>query len=156
MPGHSNNLSHDLNTELKVRYSSHDLNSKLKVHHSSHQSSNLWTTYDLNSKLSVHFSNYGLNNEPFKEKTILNHSNTELVCYSDPHCTFINWAFKNITNSTAPSVETHHRSVGPDAGRNSGGKRIIKNITNSNELEIWCCWKRSWIPWVATLPLSWG
>ena len=24
----------------------------------------------------------------------------------------------------APSVEAHHRSVGPDAGRNSGGRQI--------------------------------
>ena len=27
----------------------------------------------------------------------------------------------------APSVEAHHRSVGPDAGRNSGGRLITKN-----------------------------
>ena len=29
----------------------------------------------------------------------------------------------------APSVEAHHRSVGPDARRNSGGKGIIKKST---------------------------
>ena len=29
------------------------------------------------------------NNGPFKEQTVLDHSNTKLVCYSDPHCTTI-------------------------------------------------------------------
>ena len=55
---------YDLNSELLVRYSSHVLNNKLLVRYSSH----------------------GLNNEPFNEQTILDHLNTELVCYSDPHC----------------------------------------------------------------------
>ena len=30
-----------------------------------------------------------MNNEPFGSQTILNHSNTELVCYSDTHCILI-------------------------------------------------------------------
>ena len=30
-----------------------------------------------------------------------------------------------LISKAAPSVEAHHRSVGPDAGRNSGGSRII-------------------------------
>ena len=33
----------------------------------------------------------------------------------------------------APSVEAHHGSVGPNTGRNSGGKRIIKK--NKSELK---------------------
>ena len=33
-----------------------------------------------------------------------------------------------IISRAAPSVEAHHRSVGPDAGRNSGRRRIIKNF----------------------------
>ena len=45
------------------------------------------TTYDLNSELLVGYSSHGLNHEPFDKQTILDHSNTELVCYSDPHCT---------------------------------------------------------------------
>ena len=28
----------------------------------------------------------------------------------------------------APSVEAHHRSDGPDTGRNSGGRRIINKV----------------------------
>ena len=34
----------------------------------------------------VRLSNGGLNKEPFDERTVFNHSNTELVRYSDPHC----------------------------------------------------------------------
>ena len=45
------------------------------------------TTYDLNSELLVCYSSHDLNNGPFKERTVLDHSNTKLVCYSDPHCT---------------------------------------------------------------------
>ena len=30
---------------------------------------------------------HDLNNKPFKERSILDHSNTEIVSYSDPHCT---------------------------------------------------------------------
>ena len=30
-----------------------------------------------------------LNNGPFRDRTVLDHSNTELICYSDPHCTGI-------------------------------------------------------------------
>ena len=44
------------------------------------------TTYDLNNELLVRYSGHGLNNEPFEERTVLDHSNTELVRYSDPHC----------------------------------------------------------------------
>ena len=58
---------------------SHDLNTEIKVFYSSHHSRNLsvkpisQTTYDLNSKL-------------LDEQTVLDHLNTKLVCYSDPHC----------------------------------------------------------------------
>ena len=31
-----------------------------------------------------------------------------------------------INNRAAPSVEAHHPSVGPDSGRNSGGRQIKK------------------------------
>ena len=31
-----------------------------------------------------------------------------------------------LISRAGPSVEAHHRSVGPDAGRNSGGRRIMK------------------------------
>ena len=53
-----------MNNELLVRYSSHDLNSELLVR----------------------YSDGGLNKEPFNDRTALNHLNTELVRYSDPHC----------------------------------------------------------------------
>ena len=56
--------SYDLNNELLIRYSSHGLNTELLVRYSGH----------------------GLNNEPFDEQTNLDHLNTELVRYSDPHC----------------------------------------------------------------------
>ena len=45
------------------------------------------TTYDLKSKLLVRYSSHDLKNKTFNEKTILDHSNTKLVRYSDPHCT---------------------------------------------------------------------
>ena len=35
---------------------------------------------------------------------------------------------------TAPSVVAHHHSVGPDTGRNSGGRRIIKKAKWRNKL----------------------
>ena len=63
------------NTELLVRYSSHDLNSELLVR----------------------YSDGGLNKEPFDDRTALNHSNTELVQYSDPHCIVILSSNVNIT-----------------------------------------------------------
>ena len=40
----------------------------------------------MHNELLVHFSGHGLNNEAFDERTVLDHSNTKLVCYSDPHC----------------------------------------------------------------------
>ena len=55
----------------------YDLNSKLFVRYSSH---------GLNTKILVCYSGHGLNNEPLYEQTILDHLNTELVRYSDPHC----------------------------------------------------------------------
>ena len=42
--------------------------------------------YHLNSKLLVCYSRHGLNSEPFNEQTVLDHLNTKLVYYSDPHC----------------------------------------------------------------------
>ena len=47
------------------------------------------TLYHLNSKLLVRYSRHGLKNRPFDKQTVLDHLNTELVCYSDPHCTLI-------------------------------------------------------------------
>ena len=46
-------------------------------------------TDGLNNKLLVHYSGHGLNNEPFDERTILDHSNTGPVRYSFPDCTVI-------------------------------------------------------------------
>ena len=37
------------------------------------------------SKLLVHNSRHGLNNGPFDEQAVLDHLNTQLVSYSDPH-----------------------------------------------------------------------
>ena len=42
------------------------------------------TTHVLNNKLLVHHSSHDLNNKPFDEQTILDHSNTKLVHYLDP------------------------------------------------------------------------
>ena len=39
------------------------------------------TPYDLNSQLLICYSSHGLNNEPYDEPTVLDHSNTELVRY---------------------------------------------------------------------------
>ena len=63
-----------------ISQSTYDLNSELLlVRYSSHV---------LNNKLLVNYSSYDLNNEPFEERTILDHSNIELVSHSDPHCTY--------------------------------------------------------------------
>ena len=43
-------------------------------------------TDGLNSELFVRYSSHDLNKEPFNYPTVFNHSNTELVHYSDPHC----------------------------------------------------------------------
>ena len=40
----------------------------------------------LNNKLLVPYSSHDLINEPFKERTILDHLNTELIRYSDSQC----------------------------------------------------------------------
>ena len=48
----------------------------------------IWaTSHGPNNILFVSLSRHDLNKEPFNERTGLNHSNTELVCSSDPHCT---------------------------------------------------------------------
>ena len=44
------------------------------------------TFYHSNSKLLVFFSRHHLNNGPFDKQTVLDHLNTELVCYSNPKC----------------------------------------------------------------------
>ena len=59
----------------------------------------------------VHYSGHGLNNEPFNDPTVLNHLNTELVRYSDPHCITIQWGsesrpFENRTWSDLELVST--------------------------------------------------
>ena len=47
------------------------------------------TPYDLNRELLFHYSSHDLNNKPFNEQTVLDHLNTELVHYSNAHCTVI-------------------------------------------------------------------
>ena len=78
--------THDQNSQLKVCYSSHDLNSKLKDCYSSYQSRNLSVkqplTWIANYKFPIQAI---LNNKLFEEKTILDHLNTELVCYFPPY-----------------------------------------------------------------------
>ena len=81
-----------------VHYSSQNLNSQIFFHEDSLHTHmrKLFkptvmqpishTTYDLNNKQLVLFSNHDPNNKPFDERTILDHLNTELVCYSNPHC----------------------------------------------------------------------
>ena len=68
---------------LKVHYSSHDLNNKLNfgIQALNH------ATYDLMNELLVHYSGHGWNNRPFDEQTKSHDLNTELVWYSEPHCT---------------------------------------------------------------------
>ena len=39
-----------------------------------------------------------------------------------------------LISRAATSVEAHHRSVGPGAGRNSGGRQIKKVFTQNNYL----------------------
>ena len=60
-----------------ISQTTYDLNSKLLVRYSSHV---------FNNKLLIRYSSHDLNNEPFKEQSVLDHLNTKLVHYSDPHC----------------------------------------------------------------------
>ena len=46
-----------------------------------------YISHVLNNKLLVRDSSHDLINEPFDNRTTLDHSHTELVRYSDPHCT---------------------------------------------------------------------
>ena len=41
------------------------------------------------NQMVVRYSNGCLNKEPFDKQTVFNHSNTELVRYSDTHCILI-------------------------------------------------------------------
>ena len=51
---------------------------------------NIQTTYDLNTnKLLVCYSSHGLTNQLFNYQTGLDHLNTKVVHYSDPHSTSI-------------------------------------------------------------------
>ena len=81
-----------------VCYSSHDLNCEQNFCYLSQQSPNLsvkhiithivyylYAFHDLNTILLVHYLIHGLNKEPFNRRTGLDHLNTKLVCYSDPH-----------------------------------------------------------------------
>ena len=45
------------------------------------------TFYHSNRELLVRYARHGLNNWPLEERIVLDHLNTELVSYSDPHCT---------------------------------------------------------------------
>ena len=65
-------------------------NIKLLVYYSSH---------GLNTKILVRYSGYGLNNEPLDERTILDHLNTKLVCYSDPHCIYLLFVSIGLNNT---------------------------------------------------------
>ena len=47
-----------------------------------------WITDNLINKLIVRHSGHGLNNRPFHNRKCLDHSNTGLVRYSDPHCIY--------------------------------------------------------------------
>ena len=47
------------------------------------------TFYHLKGKLLVRYLTHGLNNRPFGERTVLDHLNTKLVHYSDPHYTLV-------------------------------------------------------------------
>ena len=45
-----------------------------------------WITDHSVNRLFVRYSGHGLNNRPFDDRTCLDHLNTRLVRYSDPHC----------------------------------------------------------------------
>ena len=85
MPGNSSLFKPSITQPISQ--TPYDLNNKLLVRYSGH---------GLNNELLVHYSGHGLNNEPFDNQTVLDHSNTELVCYSDPHCT--SWSLSGISN----------------------------------------------------------
>ena len=46
-------------------------------------------SYVLNNELLLRYSSHDLNNKTFKEQSILSHSNTKLICYSNPHCSIL-------------------------------------------------------------------
>ena len=44
-----------------------------------------------------------------------------------------------LISTDAPSVEVHHHSISSDAGRNSGGRRIIKKQKGEVLFKLWFC-----------------
>ena len=48
------------------------------------------TIYNLNRKELVHYSSHDQSSKTLDDQTDFDHSNNELVHYSDPHCIFIN------------------------------------------------------------------
>ena len=92
---------------LKVRYSGHRLNYGLFLGIWIMESSPFfrsWLEYWTKSSLFrcpaiVRYSSHGLNIKPLKDCADFNHSNTWIVCYSDPHCmcTFVICSFESYT-----------------------------------------------------------
>ena len=54
----------------------------------------------------VRYSGHGLINEPFDQLTIQDHSNTELVRYSDPHCNTVDpsYSYEGYTDLNAELI----------------------------------------------------
>ena len=87
-----------------ISQTTYDLNSKLLVRYSSHV---------LNEELLVCYSSYDLKSKPFEERTILDHLNTELVGYSDPHCTGLVRHSYGPKSSNCKMVGSYHSKTGP-------------------------------------------
>ena len=83
------------------------------------------TTYNLNNEILVCYSSFDLNIKPYNDLTGLDHSNTELVYYSDPLCIFIVNNF--FTNFQVPSKRGNARLELPEHQRlraNTGNRLL--------------------------------
>ena len=69
-------------------YSGYDLDTRLQVQYSD-PLVNMWVKKDPNTGLKRLLFKPDLNTGPFNDWTTMDHSNTGLVWYSDPHCTLI-------------------------------------------------------------------
>ena len=83
--------SHDLNSGLKsviqvMNHATYDLNNGQIVHFLFGIQVIAWITDHWVNRLFVRYSGHALNKRPFDDRTCLDHLNTGLVRYSDPHC----------------------------------------------------------------------
>ena len=77
----------------------------------------------------VRYSDGGLNKEPFHDRTALNHLNTQLVRYSDPHCILVNKKFGLFEDHITNGLKFRHFC--PDFKWFSTQWQLLVNISDT-------------------------